>query len=112
MVVVNGIGLVGVGVGIIIFVFVFSLLLDNFYWCDVFCIFSVIFLFILISGLIFYFVFVLLEFSDVEKYDMEEEMKWIDLFFFKNKVYIVWIVVVGLVLFGFYILYVYLVSEI
>lgn len=75
LVVVNGIGLVGVGVGIIIFVFVFSLLLDNFYWCDVFCIFSVIFLFILISGLIFYFVFVLLEFSDVEKYDMEEEMK-------------------------------------
>lgn len=68
LVVVNGIGLVGVGVGMILFVFVFSFLFDNYYWCDVLCIFSVILIFFVISGLIYYLVLVLMEFSDVEEY--------------------------------------------
>lgn len=111
LVVANGIGLAGAGVGTITLAPALSLLLDNFYWRDALRILSATSLLILISGLIFYLVPAPLEFSDAEKYDTEEETKRIDLSFFKNKAYIVWTVVVGLVLFGFYIPYVHLVSE-
>ena len=107
LVVANGIGLAGAGVGTITLAPALSLLLDNFYWRDALRILSATSLLILISGLIFYLVPAPLEFSDAEKY----ETKRIDLSFFKNKAYIVWTVVVGLVLFGFYIPYVHLVSE-
>ena len=50
-----------------------------------------------------------MEFSDAKEY--QEETKRIDFSFLKNKAYIVWIAVVGLVLFGFYIPYVHLVGE-
>lgn len=111
LVVANGIGLAGAGVGTITLAPALSLLLDNFYWRDALRILSATSLLILISGLIFYLVPAPLEFSDAEKYDTEEETKRIDLSFFKNKAYIVWTVVVGLVLFGFYIPYVHLVRH-
>ena len=105
----NGIGLAGAGVGTISLAPALSLLLDNYYWRDALRILSATSLLLLISGLIYYLVPAPMEFSDAKEY--EEETKRIDFSFLKNKAYIVWIAVVGLVLFGFYIPYVHLVGE-
>lgn len=51
----------------------------------------------------------LLDYDFEEKNDIKR--KFFDLSLFKNKAYVVWILVVSLVLFGFYIPYVHLVSE-
>ena len=86
-----------------------SLLLDNYYWRDALRILSATSILLVISGLIYYLVPAPMEFSDAEEY--QEETKQIAFSFLKNKAYIVWIAVVGLVLFGFYIPYVHLVGE-
>lgn len=109
LVVANGIGLAGAGVGTISFAPALSLLLDNYYWRDALRILSATSLLLVISGLIYYLVPAPMEFSDANEY--QEETKRIDFSFLKNKAYIVWIAVVGLVLFGFYIPYVHLVGE-
>ena len=109
LVVANGIGLAGAGVGTISLAPGLSLLLDNYYWRDALRILSATSLLLLISGLIYYLVPAPMEFSDAKEY--QEETKRIDFSFLKNKAYIVWIAVVGLVLFGFYIPYVHLVGE-
>ena len=109
LVVANGIALAGAGVGTISLAPALSLLLDNYYWRDALRILSATSLLLLISGLIYYLVPAPMEFSDAKEY--EEETKRIDFSFLKNKAYIVWIAVVGLVLFGFYIPYVHLVGE-
>lgn len=109
LVLANGIGLAGAGVGTITLAPALSLLLDSYYWRDALRILSATSLLLLISGLIYYLVPAPMEFVDAEEY--QDEKKHYDFSFFKNKAYIVWIVVVGLVLFGFYIPYVHLVSE-
>lgn len=109
LVVANGIGLAGAGVGTITLAPALSLLLDNYHWRDALRILSATSLLVVISGLIYYLVPAPMEFSDAEEY--RDETKRIDFSFLKNKAYIVWIAVVGLVLFGFYIPYVHLVSE-
>lgn len=48
---------------------------------------------------------------DFEVKEDEKKKKLFDVSLFKNKAYVVWIVVISLVLFGFYIPYVHLVSE-
>lgn len=108
LVVANGIGLAGAGVGTISLAPTLSLLLDNYYWRDALRILSATSLLLVISGLIYYLVPAPMEFSDAKEY--KEETKRIDFSFLKNKAYIVWIAVVGLVLFGFYIPYVHLVG--
>lgn len=110
LVVANGIGLAGAGVGTISLAPALSLLLDNYYWRDALRILSAASLLVVISGLIYYLVPAPMEFSDAKEY--QEETKRIDFSFLKNKAYIVWIAVVGLVLFGFYIPYVHLVGEV
>ena len=109
LVVANGISLAGAGVGTISLAPALSLLLDNYYWRDALRILSATSLLLVISGLIYHLVPVAMEFSDAEEY--KEATKRIDFSFLKNKAYIVWIAVVGLVLFGFYIPYVHLVGE-
>jgi len=109
LVVANGIGLAGAGVGTISLAPALSLLLDNYYWRDALRILSATSLLLVISGLIYYLVPAPMEFSDANEY--QEETKRIDFSFLKNKAYIVWIAVVGLVLFGFYIPYVHLVRH-
>lgn len=109
LVVANGIGLAGAGVGTISLAPALSLLLDNYYWRDALRILSATSILLVISGLIYYLVPAPMEFSDAEEY--QEETKQIAFSFLKNKAYIVWIAVVGLVLFGFYIPYVHLVGE-
>lgn len=109
LVVANGIGLAGAGVGTISLAPALSLLLDNYYWRDALRILSATSLLLVISGLIYYLVPAPMEFSDAKEY--QEETKRINFSFLRNKAYIVWIAVVGLVLFGFYIPYVHLVGE-
>ena len=109
LVVANGIGLAGAGVGTITLAPALSLLLDNYYWRDALRILSATSLLVVISGLIYFLVPAPMEFSDPD--DDQEETKRIDFSLFKNKAYIIWIAVVGLVLFGFYIPYVHLVGE-
>ena len=104
----NGIGLAGAGVGTITLAPALNLLLDSYYWRDALRILSAASLLPVISGLIYYLVPAPMEFVDAEEY--QDEKKNFDLSFFKNKAYILWIVVIGLVLFGFYIPYVHLVS--
>ncbi|KAL9978474.1 hypothetical protein ACROYT_G015994 [Oculina patagonica] len=109
LVVANGIGLAGAGVGTISLAPALSLLLDNYYWRDALRILSATSLLLVISGLIYYLVPAPMDFSDPDDY--QEETKRFDFSLFKNKAYIVWIAVVGLVLFGFYIPYVHLVRH-
>ena len=109
LVLANGIGLAGAGVGTIALAPALNLLLDSYYWRDALRILSATSVLLLISGLIYYLVPAPMEFVDAEEYD--DEKKHFDFTLFKNKAYVVWIVVVGLVLFGFYIPYVHLVSE-
>lgn len=109
LVVANGIGLAGAGVGTISLAPALSLLLDNYYWRDALRILSATSLLLVISGLIYYLVPAPMDFSDADDY--QEETKRFDFSLFKNKAYMVWIAVVGLVLFGFYIPYVHLVGE-
>lgn len=108
LVLANGIGLAGAGVGTITLAPALSLLLDSYYWRDALRILSATSFLLVLSGLIYYLIPAPMEFVDVE--EDQEEKKHFDLSFLKNKAYIVWIVVVGLVLFGFYIPYVHLVS--
>ena len=109
LVLANGIGLAGAGVGTITLSPVLSLLLDSQYWRDAVRILSATSLLLLLSALIYYLVPAPMEFIDSEEY--QDEKKRFDFSFFKNKAFIVWMTVVGLVLFGFYIPYVHLVSQ-
>lgn len=109
LVLANGIGLAGAGVGTITLAPALSLLLDSYYWRDALRILSATSFLLVFSGLIYYLIPAPMEFVDVE--EDQEEKKHFDLSFLKNKAYIVWIVVVGLVLFGFYIPYVHLVRH-
>jgi len=109
LVLANGIGLAGAGVGTIALAPALNLLLDSYYWRDALRILSATSVLLLISGLIYYLVPAPMEFVDAEEYD--DEKKHFDFTLFKNKAYVVWIVVVGLVLFGFYIPYVHLVRH-
>ena len=108
LVVANGIALAGAGVGAISLAPALSLLLDNYNWRDAVRILSGASLVLLCCAFIYYLVPSPLEFVDAKDY--EEEKKCFDFSLFKNKAYVLLIAANGLVLFGFYIPYVHLVS--
>ena len=108
LVVANGIALAGAGVGAISLAPALSFLLDNYNWRNAVRILSGASLVLLCCAFIYYLVPSPLEFVDAEDY--QEEKKCFDFSLFKNKAYVLLIAVNGLVLFGFYIPYVHLVS--
>ena len=107
LVLANGIGLAGSGVGTITLANALDLILSSYYWRDALRILSATSLLILFSGLIYYLIPAPMTFVDADEF--QEKRKHLDLSFLKNKAYIVWLVVLGLVQFGFYIPYVHLV---
>lgn len=109
LVLANGIGLAGAGVGTITLAPALNLLLDSYYWRDALRILTASSLLILISGLIYYLIPAPIKFVNADEY--QDKGKHFDFSFLKNKAYIIWVVVVGLVLFGFYIPYVHLVRH-
>ena len=108
LVVANGIALAGAGVGAISLAPALSFLLDNYNWRNAIRILSGASLLLLCCAFIYYLVPSPLQFVDAE--DCQKEKKYIDFSLFKNKAYVLLIAANGMVLFGFYMPYVHLVS--
>ena len=108
LVVANGIALAGAGVGAISLAPALSFLLDNYNWRNAIRILSGASFVLLCCAFVYHLVPSPLEFVDPKDY--QEEKKCFDFSLFKNKAYVLLIAVNGLVLFGFYMPYVHLVS--
>ena len=105
LVLANGIALSGAGVGTVSLAPAMKLLLDNFTWRDALRILSSACLGLVFSGVLYSVVK-----APTRETKRDTEQTCMDLTVFRNKAYIVWIVVVSLVLFGYYTPYVHLVS--
>lgn len=107
----NGLALSGAGVGTLALAPIVGTLLETFDWRSTLRILSAISVIQIICSFVQFFIKSpkrLLDCDFEEK--TEKKSRFVDLSLFKNKAYVVWILVVSLVLFGFYIPYVHLVS--
>ena len=109
LVLANGVGLAGAGVGTIVLAPFVDFLQFHFKWRATVKILSALSVVLVISGLLYCLVPSPTSHVMVTK---ETDRKHVDFSVLKNKAYLVWVTVVGLVLFGFYIPYVHLVSRI
>lgn len=105
---VNGIALSGVGIGTIALAPVLDFLLVHFKWRVTLKIMSGMSLVFVFSGLIYYLVPKPDQPSTLDEKTGNKQL--LDFSVFQNKAYLVWTVVVVLVMFGFYVPYVHLVS--
>lgn len=103
----NGLGLSGAGVGTIVLAPFVDFLQFYFKWRITVQILSGLSAVLVFSGLLYF--LVPPPNSHIVTKDPDE--KYVDLSVLKNKAYLVWVIVVGLVLFGFYIPYVHLVRH-
>lgn len=112
----NGLALSGAGVGTLALSPVIEMLLERYRWRGAMRILSVIASAQFLSSFIQYFIRPPLRIK-TEDYDTTNDKKpgrmkkIINITLFKNKAYVLWIMVISLVLFGFYIPYVHLVRE-
>ena len=107
LVLVNGIGLSGCGIGTLALAPLMNFLLDTFHWRVALRILSASSVVLGLCGLIYFIVP-----APVQRHTVKntKSQTLIDVSFFKNKAFVVWLFVVGFVLFGFYMPYVHLVS--
>ena len=109
LVLVNGIGLSGCGFGTLALAPLMNFLLDTFHWRVALRILSASSIVLGLCGLIYFIVPAPVQRHTVKKNTKSQTL--IDVSFFKNKAFVVWLVAVGLVLFGFYMPYVHLVRK-
>ena len=109
LVLVNGIGLSGCGFGTLALAPLMNFLLDTFHWRVALRILSASSIVLGLCGLVYFIVPVPVQRHTVKKNTKSQTL--IDVSFFKNKAFVVWLFVVGFVLFGFYMPYVHLVSK-
>ena len=109
LVLANGLGLAGAGVGTLALAPFVEFLQSQFHWRVTVKILSALSVVLVVSGLLKSLVPSPTSHVMVTK---ETEKKRLDFSMLKNKAYLVWVMVVSLVLFGFYIPYVHLVSRI
>lgn len=107
LVLANGLGLSGAGVGTIALAPFVELLQNHFHWRVTVKILSALSVALVFSGLMYWIVPLPTNHQQIRK---ATDKKRVDFSILKNKAYLVWVAVVGLVLFGFYIPYVHLVS--
>lgn len=106
---VNGIGLAGSGFGTLAIAPLMNTLLDHFHWRQTLRIVSAMSLLLVLGGFIFFVVPVPIKLEQAKT--TNGRRKFLDVSVFKNKAFVVWVAAVGLVLFGFYIPFMHLVSE-
>ena len=107
LVLANGLGLSGAGVGTLALAPFVNFLQFHFNWRTTLKILSALSTVLVFSGVLYQLIPTPTSHPVMKK---ETNMKQMDFSVLKNKAYLVWVTVVGLVLFGFYIPYVHLVS--
>ena len=109
LVLANGIALSGVGIGTFAMAPALNFLIEHFGWRTAFKIMSASSLLIVLSGLLYRAVPAP---SKPHAFDEKAtDQKLLDISVFRNKAYLIWTIVLVLVLFGFYVPYVHLVSK-
>lgn len=105
LVLVNGIVILGSGVGLFVVGLVINYLLEIVGWKNFMCILSVI---VLVLWIVVLFFKLRESYQDI----MERKMnfKLFDILIWRNKVYVLWVFIVVLFQFGYFVLFVYLVS--
>lgn len=104
----NGIGLSGCGLGTLMLAPLMNYFMDTFYWRETLRILSAASVVLLLVGWIYFAVPVPLQ--SLDAIPSATTQKMFNMALLKNKAFILWIIATGLVLFGFYIPYVHLVS--
>ena len=105
----NGIGLSGCGIGTLALVPLMNYLIDTSHWRETLRILSATSALLLLVGWIYFVVPAPLRNLDANS--STEQQKIFNMALLKNRAFVLWIISVGLVLFGFYIPYVHLVSR-